>query len=184
MSLHKDTPVRTTPQTIYLVGFPASGKTTAGKKLKTLLHLPLFDLDKEIEKTSGLTIPEIFEKHGEEHFRKLEARRLRDTELQHSVVSTGGGTPVFNQNMDFMLATGIVIYLTLPVEDLIARLIKSKSKRPLFDELPSKALREKVTEMYKKRHPEYSRAHIQYPAKNLKSDSLEGLKSLIISTYQ
>lgn len=171
-------PVRQLP-TIYLVGFPASGKTTAGKRLKTLLNRPHYDLDREIEKTTLLTIPQIFEQHGEESFRKREAQQLRNTLYQNTILSTGGGTPLFHDNMNYMLSTGVVIYLSLPVEDLISRLVKSATKRPLFDGLSGEKLRVKVREMYDLRNPVYSKAHIQYSAKNLRSRPLDVLKELI-----
>ncbi len=165
--------------TLYLVGFPASGKTTAGKWLHKSDNRLWFDLDREIETTAGLSIPQIFDRFGESHFRKLEAESLKNNFLQNAIISTGGGTPLFHGNMEFMLSSGIVIYLKLPVEDLIARLMKSKTKRPLFENLTQEQMQEKIQEMYRFRDPVYSKAHIHFSAKNLKSGNINSLKSLI-----
>src|SRR5512133_1334740 len=97
---------------IYIVGFMGSGKSTAGKKLSSLLDWEFTDLDTKIEDIAGLTIPQIFSDLGEEQFRKIETRSLRDTgSYTKIVVSTGGGAPCHDDNMDFMLTSGITVYL-------------------------------------------------------------------------
>lgn len=164
---------------LYLVGFPASGKTTAGKLLKKSNDCLWLDLDREIERKAKLSISQIFQRYGEKFFRKLEAETLRHSTSHNAVISTGGGTPLFYNNMEFMLATGVVIYLKLPVEDLTARLVKSKTKRPLFENLTQVQMQDKIQEMYSLRDPVYSKAHIHFSAKNLKSGNIKSLKSLI-----
>ena len=80
---------------IILIGMPGSGKTTMGRKLSTLLHLPFLDLDEEIENGFGKSVPDLFREHGEEVFRKLEHKFLKKIVAENKafVLSTGGGTP-------------------------------------------------------------------------------------------
>src|SRR5512133_3442701 len=99
-------------QVIYLIGFMGSGKSTAGRELARLLGWSFTDLDTEVEKREGKTIRQIFAQKGEEYFRNLETKVLRDLNtLANSVISTGGGTPCHSDNMDFMLENGLTIYL-------------------------------------------------------------------------
>src|SRR5687767_11302819 len=96
---------------IYLIGFMGSGKTTAGIRLSRLLNFRFIDLDNYLEQKEGRSIPEIFEKDGEDHFRQLERKCLEETfEIQENmVVSTGGGTPTKFDNISRMNAEGITV---------------------------------------------------------------------------
>ena len=148
------------PRIVYLIGFMGCGKTTAGKKLAASLKWKFIDLDKEIEEKTGLTIDELFATKGEEYFREIEAATLRKLTFDSNcVVATGGGTPCFNDNMNFMLNNGYTIYLKLTPAQLAARLKVSGDKRPLiqnikYEELPSyieKKLAER-SQWYEKSH--------------------------------
>ena len=89
-------------------------RSTAGKKLASLLGWSFIDLDNKIEEHTGKTIPELFSKYGEDYFRNIESEVLRNLKSQtNTVISTGGGTPCYENNMDFMLETGLTIYLKL-----------------------------------------------------------------------
>ena len=121
---------------IYIIGFMGSGKSTAGKKLASLLGWTFIDLDNNIEEFAGKTIPEIFSQNGEAYFREIEAMLLRKIESHtNTIISTGGGTPCHSGNMDFMLSTGLTIYLKLTPGQLKSRLSKSKGERPLIKDL-------------------------------------------------
>ena len=121
---------------VYLIGFMGSGKTTTGLKLASLLGWEFKDLDKNIEENTGMTIPEIFSHHGEAYFREVESRILRSVEpVKNTVISTGGGTPCYSDNMDFMLNTGLTIYLKLNAGQLKSRLSDSNGERPLIKDL-------------------------------------------------
>jgi shikimate kinase len=128
-------------QILYIIGFMGSGKTTAGKRLASLLNWSFVDLDKKIEEQTGLTIPEIFSLHGEDHFRKVEAEILKSLVTDsNTVISTGGGTPCYADNMKFMLETGFTIYLKLTPGQLVSRLNNSSDERPLIKNLTGESL--------------------------------------------
>lgn len=123
-------------QKIYIIGFMGSGKSTAGKKLASIMGWTFVDLDKNIEEFAGKSIPEIFEQDGESSFRQIEAKILRSlNSLKHTVISTGGGTPCYNDNMEYMLGTGLTLYLKLTPGQLKSRLSTSKGERPLIKDL-------------------------------------------------
>lgn len=149
------------PDKIYIVGFMGSGKTTAGKKLSSILGWTFIDLDKKIEQKTGKTISRIFSEHGEDYFRKVESESLRDLErLTGAVVSTGGGAPCHDNNMDFMLASGITVYLKLTPEQLRSRLTGSKTERPLIKGLDKEELLKFIKERLPQREKYYCLAQI------------------------
>lgn len=119
---------------IYLVGFMGSGKSTMGSTMARKLNCDFVDLDHYIVENEGLTIPEIFSNHGEEYFRVCEQKYLRQIgdNQQNIVISTGGGTPTKGDNMAYMRATGVVVYLKLEPAMLRDRLLSSKTVRPLI----------------------------------------------------
>lgn len=126
---------------VYIIGFMGSGKTTAGKRLASSLKWYFVDLDKKIEEHTGLKIPEIFSLHGEDHFRLIEAEVLRSlVTVSNTVISTGGGTPCYANNMEFMLGTGFTIYLKLTPGQLLSRLSRSSDERPLIKNLTGERL--------------------------------------------
>jgi shikimate kinase len=146
---------------IYLIGFMGSGKSTAGKKLASLLGWSFIDLDKKIEEHTGKTIIEIFSKDGEEYFRNLETQLIRDLKFNtNSVISTGGGTPCHNNNMDFMLETGLTIYLKLTPAELKSRLSGARSERPLIKDLDQTGLHSFIVEKLADREKWYLRSDI------------------------
>lgn len=117
---------------IYLIGFMGSGKSTVGRLLATKLGYSFVDTDEMITAQAGMTINEIFSQHGEAHFRKLEhdvVKQLYDAE--RTVVSTGGGLPMYHDNMKLIQAQGISIYLATGLATIINR-IKHDRGRPLL----------------------------------------------------
>ncbi len=146
---------------VYIIGFMGSGKTTIGLKLASLLGWTFTDLDKSVEESTGLTIPEIFSLHGEAWFREVESGILRSFKsATNTVVSTGGGTPCFGENMDFMLETGLTLYLKLTPGQLKKRLSVSKGERPLIKELSDENLLKFIEEKLESREKWYGRAEI------------------------
>jgi len=163
---------------IYIVGFMGSGKTTAGKKLSAILGWQFIDLDNIIENKTGMTIPRIFSDLGEEHFRKSETEILRETiQYKGAVISTGGGAPCHDDNMDFMLASGITVYLKLTPEQLRTRLSGSKTERPLIKGLEQEDLLHFIKERLALREKCYSRAEIIMEGCDLDIERLEELIS-------
>jgi shikimate kinase len=148
-------------QIIYIIGFMGSGKTTAGKKLASLLDWKFIDLDNKIEEYTGKTIPEIFSGDGEEYFRDIETQLLRNLKSQtNTIVSTGGGTPCHSNNMDFMISTGLTIYLKLTPGELKSRLSGSESGRPLIKDLEPLALQIFIEKKLAERERWYDRSDI------------------------
>lgn len=145
---------------IVLVGMMSSGKSTLGKKLARALNYKFVDLDKLIEKDQGMDIPSLFSQKGESYFRDVESRILKETiENQQVVLATGGGTPCFFDNMDFIKNLGISIFLDVPAADLARRIENhGKDDRPILSGTTSleTTLQLKIDE----RLPYYSRADI------------------------
>jgi len=146
---------------LYIIGFMGSGKTTAGKKLASLIGWPFIDLDRKIEGHVELAIPEIFSKHGEVWFRKAESDILRSLGSESGlVISTGGGAPCHEDNMSYMLETGLTIYLRLTPEQLVSRLSNAREERPLIKGLKGDELLEFINEKLAQREKWYCQAEI------------------------
>ena len=145
-----------------------SGKTTAGKKLASLLGWLFIDLDKKIEEHTGKTIPEIFSQNGENYFRDIETQLLRNLKsCTNTIISTGGGTPCYSDNMDFMIETGLTLYLKLTPAELKSRLSESKGKRPLIKDLDQEKLQSFIEEKLAVREKCYNRSDITVEGINL-----------------
>lgn len=146
---------------IFLIGFMGSGKSTWGKKMATAMELPFADLDHIISSQIGISIPEYFKQFGEDQFRRIEQMTLHDQKSFPGIVSTGGGTPCFFDNMDWMLKHGTVLYLHHTAGSLYDRLSKSKiEKRPALKGLSGEELRQLIEHRLSERAPYYDRAHI------------------------
>jgi shikimate kinase len=117
-----------------IIGFMGSGKTTIGKQLANKLKYNFIDLDEFIEKNLDMSILSIFSNKGESYFRDIETSYLKKAlELKDSVISLGGGTPCFNNNMDIIKRHSKSIFIDLPVKMLADRLKNAKLKRPLIN---------------------------------------------------
>ena len=148
---------------VYIIGFMGSGKTTTGMKLAGLLGWPFTDLDRIIEERTGITIPEIFSIHGETWFRETESEVLRNLQTRtNTVISTGGGTPCYKDNMDFMLETGLTIYLKLTPGQLKSRLSSTNGKRPLLKDLSGEDMLSFIENKLALREKWYSRAELTF----------------------
>jgi shikimate kinase len=144
-----------------------SGKSTAGKKLASLLDYSFIDLDNMIENETDHTIAEWFSA-GEPKFREIESMVLRQTaDFKNSVVSTGGGTPCFHDNMQWMNENGVTVYIKMSTGGLFHRLIYSKTTRPLLAGKTDVELMEFITESLKEREFFYSQAHYTFKGENL-----------------
>lgn len=122
-------------RSIVLVGMMGAGKSSIGRRLATRLAIPFVDADSEIEAAAGMTIPEIFAKHGEPYFRAGEARviaRLLDTGPQ--VLATGGGAVMDSNTRQLIAAKGVSVWLKADVEVLLRR-TKRRGERPLVDQI-------------------------------------------------
>lgn len=158
---------------VFLIGYMASGKSTAAKKLAKKLGLAAVDLDAEIEKAAGMSIPEIFKAEGEKSFRKREQTELRKWLAKDDyVMATGGGTPCFFESMDEMNAVGVTIYLQMSPKAVVDRVLSSKEERPILKGLPEDKMLKKVEFQISKRDAFYTRAHWTINGVNLDIDAL------------
>jgi shikimate kinase len=123
----------TKPQNVFLVGPMGAGKSAVGRQLGRMLHLNFMDSDDEIEARTGVDIPFIFEKEGEEGFRKREARVIDDlTNKEGIILATGGGAVIDPENRSHLGARGFVIYLYTTVNQQLARTERGR-ERPLLE---------------------------------------------------
>ena len=150
-----------------------SGKSTLGRKLSSAAGLTFIDLDKYIQTREGRTVNEIFNDEGEDYFRQTEHRVLKEIiEKDNFVLSCGGGTPCFLDNMTMMNKNGITIYLQMPVGALHSRLLNSPDNRPLLKTIPGDKLRNYIAITLKERDKYYKMAHHTVEAINLKISSV------------
>lgn len=158
---------------IYLIGFPGSGKTFVGRRLAANLGCRFLDLDELIEESEGSSIPQIFEKKGEVYFRKSEQKALNTTKsLETTIISCGGGTPCFFDNISVMKNAGTVIFLETPVPILMKRLAKEIGKRPLLKN--ENDLKNYIKNTLETRLPFYEQADLIFH-QNEESDQYEEL---------
>ncbi len=134
---------------IFLIGFMGSGKTWFGKKLAAKKNLPFFDLDNEIEKKLGMNVLQIFQKYGEEYFRKIESEILLAWNKE-GIIATGGGIVEKEDNRIFLQQKEIKTIWLNPSWETILERIKS-SDRPLVKKLTKTEL----SELWKNREPLY-----------------------------
>lgn len=145
---------------LFLVGFMASGKSQLGRRLSALLDCPLYDTDLCIEQQTGMSIPEIFAQRGETWFREAESRLIRSLPNIACVVVTGGGLPCQPGNMEYMRQHGITVYIDVPEEVLIQRLLlcENQAKRPLLNGMDTKEISFFVKTKLKEREYFYKQA--------------------------
>ena len=139
-----------------------SGKSTVGKHLAALLSLQFIDLDDYIEKAEGISIPAIFKNRGELYFRKKEHYYLKEVCAGKNdfILSTGGGTPCYSTNLEtILMATKNVFYLKVSISELVNRLSKEKSERPLIKSIPEDDLPEFIGKHLFERNQYYNRAN-------------------------
>lgn len=149
---------------IFLVGFMGAGKTSVGRILAQKLQLVFCDLDEAMEKELGMTIPEIFSKHGEVFFRDAESKVLRSVaQRERQVVATGGGVVLIEKNWEVMQEGGLTIYLKAPAEVLYKR-VKNNTSRPL---LQVQNPIERAKELLSERIPLYEKADLIVNTENL-----------------
>lgn len=145
-----------------------AGKTTLGRDLSDFLGLSFIDLDVFIEERFHKTIRQIFAERGEEAFRELERRMLHEVaEFEDIVVSTGGGTPCFFDNMSFMNSCGQTVYLRVSIDELAARLEMARQTRPVLQNRTGEALKAFIRESLESRLPFYEQARFIFDAETM-----------------
>ena len=150
-------------RSIVLVGMMGAGKSSIGRRLAGRLGIPFIDADSEIESAAGMTIPEIFDKHGEPYFRAGEARviaRLLDNGTQ--VLATGGGSVMDAQTRALIGEKGVSIWLKADIDVLLKR-TKRRNDRPLA---------EKIKDLLPVREPLYAKADIIVQSRDEPHDTI------------
>lgn len=167
---------------IFLVGMPSSGKSTLGKRLARELHYHFLDTDRLIIREEGRSIADIFTQQGEAYFREVEARVLRTIKSGGSlVVATGGGMPCFHDNMAYIRATGVSVFLDI-APDVLAQRMRTHARqfptdapeRPLFDAADT-ALLDTLRQKHAHRLPVYQQADIIISGSATEQDVLNQL---------
>lgn len=144
---------------LILVGYMGSGKTTVGNALSKDTGLFFYDLDWYIESRMHKTVAQIFAERGEEGFRQIEHNMLHEVaEFEDVIISCGGGTPCFFDNIDYMNAQGQVVYLKAEPEVLYKHLQMGKTERPLLKGKTPDELIAFIREQLEKREPYYEKA--------------------------
>lgn len=146
---------------IFLIGYMGCGKSTIGRRLAASMNLSFVDLDTFIESRNFRSIPEIFEKEGEDGFRELEHKALVElSDYEDVVVATGGGAPCFFNNMEIIKNSGVSVYLNGTPRVLAERLLKSRTERPLIKGKSEPELIAFIDESLTKRSKWYNQADI------------------------
>lgn len=140
---------------IILIGLSTCGKTTLGKDLSKELNMDFIDCDDYIEKKAKLKISEIFSMYGESYFRELEKEVVEELKnYKNTIISTGGGMPIYNNNINTLKEIGKVIFINTPLEELIKRNEKVKNRPLLNGDIVNK-----ISKLYMERINIYNRAH-------------------------
>jgi shikimate kinase len=144
---------------IVLIGYMGSGKTTVGKALAKELGMPFYDLDWYIESRMRKTVSQIFAERGEEGFRKIEYNMLHEVaEFEDIIISCGGGTPCFFDNIDYLNQQAQVVWLRCEPEVLHKHLLMGKGERPLLKGKTPEELIAFIRQQLEQREPYYSKA--------------------------
>lgn len=154
----------------FIIGYMASGKTTFGKALARDLKMNFIDLDFYIEQRFHKSVSQIFADSGEEGFREIERAMLREAgEFEDTIVSCGGGTPCFFDNMEYMNQRGTTVWLDVSADRTVQRLVANNSRRPLMAGKSPDEIRRTVEEGLAKRLPYYSQAQIRFSGEYLET---------------
>lgn len=157
---------------IFIVGMPASGKSTFGRALARRLGRRFVDLDAYIENRFHTTVRALFADRGERAFRRLEALMLREVgEFEDVVVATGGGAPCHSDNMEYMRSRGLTVWLEAGEERLMQRIRQRPDKRPLLAGLEGEAMRRRLRQMAEARNPFYAMAAVKTDSERLETRS-------------
>ncbi|MFD0767982.1 shikimate kinase [Bacillus sp. CGMCC 1.60114] len=146
---------------LYITGFMGAGKTTIGKALSSVLHIPVIDTDQRIEEKMKKIIRDIFSEEGEDVFRKYESEVLQSLPTNDYIITTGGGIVEKAENRQWMKEHGTVIYLYCDPY-VIAKRIAGDRTRPLFqkENIPS------FIEKFEKRQAYYEEATLKIDTTN------------------
>jgi len=153
-----------------------AGKTTAAKRIANRLGWSVVDTDALFEEKYKISVNDFFNKYDEALYRKLESEVLKATEsLENTVISTGGGTACFFDNMDWMNLHGLTVFMRISPEAAVDRVIHSRHKRPLVLGKSEDELKDYVKSHYAQRIPFYEQAQITVKSEDFDLDNLMNL---------
>lgn len=158
-----------------MVGYAGSGKSSLGKRLARRMGLRFVDTDNVVEQQVGAPIADIFHYEGEEYFRIAERRAVESlaNEAMDLVIATGGGLPTWRDNMEWMLRSGVTIYLRRSPEQILSRLSAyGREKRPMFRGKSDEELLEFMRQQMAAREEYYAQAHISVDCTTMSDDDV------------
>jgi shikimate kinase len=160
---------------IFLVGYAGSGKSSLGKRLARRLGVRFVDTDKQVELAEGASIADIFHYEGEEYFRIAERRSVESlaNEAVDMVIATGGGLPTWRDNMDWLVRSGMTVYLRRSPEQILSRLSDyGREKRPMFRGKSDEELLQFMREQMALRESYYTKSHIDVDCMVMSDDEV------------
>ena len=160
---------------VFLVGYAGSGKSSLGKRLARRLGVRFVDTDKLVEQSEGASIADIFHYEGEEYFRIAERRAVESlaNECMDLVVATGGGLPTWRDNMEWLVRSGVTVYLRRTPEQILSRLSDyGREKRPMFRGKSDEELLQFMHEQMELREPYYAKAQIAVDCSVMSDDDV------------
>ena len=158
---------------LFLVGYAGSGKSSLGKRLARRLGVRFVDTDREVEMQVGATIADIFHYEGEEYFRMAERKAVETlaNEAVDMVIATGGGLPTWRDNMEWLVRSGMTVYLRRSPEQILSRLTDhGREKRPMFRGKSDEELLMFMHEQMAVREKFYAKAHITVECTSMRDD--------------
>ena len=160
---------------IILIGYMGAGKTTIGRALAKEMGLSFYDLDWYIESRRHKTISQLFAEVGEEGFRTIEHNMLHEVaEFEDVIISCGGGTPCFFDNIDYMNQQAQVVYLRCAIPVLVEHLRMGRTERPLLKGKTPEQLQDFIAEQLAAREQYYNKARYQFDVSLM--DNFEKIK--------
>ena len=171
--------------TIFLLGYMGAGKTVIGRSLSKKLGFKFYDLDNYIERIEGKKVSEIFNEKNEVYFRKIENKYLQEllSKNEKKIISTGGGTPCFKNNLKIIQnsSNSISIYLKANIETLVKRLWYSIDKRPIISHIGNEdELKEFITKHLFERSFYYEKSDVKIKTDDIQlKDIVKLIKELI-----
>lgn len=152
---------------VVLVGLMGAGKSTIGKKMASMLELPFFDLDTEIENVSRMSVTELFASYGEPEFRDLERRVMqRLLEGGSMILATGGGAYMNEQTRENIASAGISVWLNAELDVLMERVLRRHDRPLLKNDDPRAVMQKLMTERY----PVYATADLSIMSRDEKRE--------------
>lgn len=170
---------------IFIIGMPGTGKTFIGRLLSRSMKMQFRDLDEWVEKQEGMPIRQIVLEKGEPYFRQLEREGLLNLiKTGNTVVSCGGGAPVFYDNMELMKKNGIVVWINTDLGIIAARIAHNISRRPMFIGMSEAQIREKLGELYENRRKIYAKSDVVCEIKSYNTNSLNTVIQKVVKFVQ